>query len=229
MKRVHALLAGALILAAVGCGPKPPADEVQVDEPEAATSVDREIATQNRINSVFYVALVPKLKSCWARIAGQGDVTFKYTYRKDGTRWVWQQQEVESSTLAAGQDAIALECMQDAARESAFPMEAAEAARGTAEFVLHWTWPVPFPQDVTALGRMIDTGGGGEGCKKSCVSCPCKFIPGAGVSCSCATSCSGFTPPCTLDPDGKGCRMKLPECATGRLGGFGTVVIARVN
>jgi hypothetical protein len=142
---------------------------------------------------------------------------------------VWQQQEIESSTLPAGQDAIALECMQDAARDSAFPMEAREANRGATEFNIHWTWPVPFPQDLTVLGRMIDTGGGGEGCKKSCVSCPCKFIPGAGTTCSCASSCSGYTAPCTLDSDGKGCRMKLPECATGRLGGFGGVVIARAR
>lgn len=230
MKCANAVLAGTLILLVSGCARTPPTGDVLVREPEAATSVDRDLATRNRINSFLYVAVVPKVKSCWSRVGGKGEITFKYAYRRSGTNWVWQQQEVESSTLPKDQDAFALQCMQDAARDSSFPMEAAEASRRGDELVLHWTWPVPFPQDVTALGRMIDEGGGGgEACKKLCVSCPCKFTPGSGTSCSCASSCSGFTPPCTLDADGKGCRMKLPECATGRLGGFGGVIIARAE
>jgi hypothetical protein len=229
MKCANALLAGMVIVLLSGCGQTAPPGEVRVRE-EAPTSVDRETATQNRINSVFYVALVQKLKDCWSGIGGKGDITFKYTYRADGTNWRWQQHEVESSTLTKDQDAIALKCMQDAARDSSFPMEAAEAAHRSPEFNLHWTWPVPFPQDVTALGRMIDTGrGGGEGCKKSCVDCDCPFKPGTGVVCSCAMTCSGYTSPCTVHSDAKGCNMQLPKCATGKLGGFGGVIIARTQ
>lgn len=44
---------------------------------------------------------------------------------------------------------------------------------------------------------------------------------GPGTICSCKSSCSGYTPPCTLDPDSKVCSMKLPARATGRMGGFG--------
>ena len=227
MKVANAVLAGALALLAAGCD-RTPSDEQHVTQPEAATSVESDIAAQNRINSVFYVALVPKIKECWSRVAGKGDVTFKYVYRREGTNWVWQQHEIEGSSLAEDQKAIALQCMQEAAQGSSFPMEASEAARRSQEFVLHWTWPVPFPQDVTALGRMIDTGGGGEGCTKSCVDCSCPFIPGGGGTvCSCKSTCSGYTPPCVPDADRKGCRMKLPKCATGKLGGFGSVVIAR--
>ena len=231
MKCMDALVAGTLILLVAGCTrtPPPPSDEVRVTEPEPAASVNPEIASQNRINSVFYVAMVPKLQSCWGRIYGKGDITFKYTYRRNGTNWVWQQQEVESSTVGRDQDAVALQCMQEAARDTSFPMEATEALRRSDQFDLHWTWPVPFPPDVTALGRMIDTGGGsGEGCKKSCVDCPCSFTPGVGTRCSCASTCAGYTSPCTLDPDSKGCSMKLPRCATGRVGG-GLVVIARAQ
>lgn len=226
MKRLNAVLLGAVVLFLAGCD-RMPSDDQHVTESDPATSVEREIADQNRINGVFYVALVPKIKSCWSRVAGKGDITFKYTYRREGTNWVWQQQEIEESTLPQDQNAIALQCMQEAAQGSSFPLEASEAARRSHEFVLHWTWPVPFPQDVTALGRMIDTGGGGEGCKKSCVDCPCKFVPGAGTVCSCNSTCSGYNPPCTLDDNKKGCSMKLPKCATGKLGGFGSVVIAR--
>lgn len=226
MSRAIAVVAGVLLLSVAGCD-RLPSDEQHITQSEPATSVERDIASQNRINSVFYVALVPKIKSCWSRLSGKGDVTFKYIYQRDGTNWVWRQQEIEDSNLPQDQTAIALQCMQEAAQGSSFPMEATEAARRSQEFVLHWTWPVPFPQDVTALGRMIDTGGGGEGCRKSCVDCDCPFVPGAGVTCSCKSTCSGYNPPCKLDTDKKGCSMQLPKCSTGKLGGFGTIVIAR--
>jgi hypothetical protein len=218
MKLMNALLAATLMLVAWGCS----------RGPEPHPSVDADVAAQNRINGFMYVAVVPKLQSCWSRVQGKGEIVFKYTYRRSGTNWVWNRQEVESSTLQKDQEPSALQCMGEAARDSSFPMEAAEAARKGDEFVIHWTWPVPFPADVTALGRMIDTGGGRE-CTKSCVSCNCKFTPGPGTSCSCDSSCSGYTPPCTLDADGKGCSMKFPACATGRMGGFGGVVIARAQ
>src|SRR5262249_15961428 len=138
--------------------------EVHVRKPQAATSVDRDTHTQNRINSFFYVALVSKLQPRWSRVQGKGKITFKYTYRVAGTNWVGQQQEIEDHTLTQEQAALALQFMNDAARGTSFPMEAAEAARKANELVIHWTWPVPFPEDVTVMGRMIDTGGGG-GCE----------------------------------------------------------------
>ena len=226
MKRVDAILAAALLLLACGCRRSPAADEILVRDAESHASVDRDVAAQNRINGFMYVAVVPKLLPCWSRLLGKGEIVFKHTYRRSGTNWVWNRQEVESSTLQKDQEPIALECMTEATDETAFPMEAAEAARRGDELVIHWAWPVPFPSDITALGRMIDTGGGRE-CTKSCVTCDCKFIQGPGTTCSCGSSCSGYTPPCTLDPDGKGCSMKLPACATGRMGGFGGVIIAR--
>src|SRR5262245_61182817 len=83
--------------------------EVRVRRPEAASSVDRDTHTQNRINSFFYVALVPKLQPRWSRVQGEGEITFKYTYRVAGTNWAWQRQEVESHTLTQEQAAIALQ------------------------------------------------------------------------------------------------------------------------
>ena len=228
MKGANPFLAGALALLVTACD-RLPANEQHVTESEPATSVEADIAAQNRINSVFYVALLPKVKSCWSGLSGKGDVTFKYVYRREGNNWMWQQQEIEESSLPQDQTAVALKCMQEAAQGSSFPMEASEAGRRSQEFVLHWTWPVPFPQDTTALGRMIDTGGGGEGCRKSCVDCSCPFVPGSGAVCSCKSTCSGYNPPCVLDGDKKGCTMKLPKCATGKLGGFGGGVIARAE
>ena len=229
MKHLNAILIAGLILLTSGCSRGLTEDELRVSEPEVTASVDKEVAAQNRINTFLYLAVVPKLQSCWSRLQGKGEIGFKYTYRRSGTNWVWNRQEVENLTLAKDQEPIALQCMAEAVRDTSFPMEAAEAARKSEEFVIHWTWPVPFPSDVTALARIINPGGGGRECTKSCVECSCTFTPGPGTICSCKSSCSGYTPPCTLHPDSKGCSMKLPACATGKMGGFGGGVIARAQ
>jgi hypothetical protein len=218
MKHLITALAGALMLLACACGRGEKASDGQhLREPEPVGSVDRDTATQNRINSFFYAALVPKLQSCWSRVQGKGEVSFKYTYRRDGTNWRWQQQEVENTTLPPQQAEISQRCMQDAARESSFPMEAAEADRKLSEMVIHWTWPVPFPSNPAVMGMMISTGGGGGSCKETCSVCSCSFTPGVGTSCTCAMGCSGYTS-CTLDADQKGCRLSGDKCASGRMG-----------
>jgi hypothetical protein len=206
---------------------QPPADTFHATESEAPASVAPDVNAQNRLNAFMYVAVLPKLHPCWKKLQGEGAVTFKYTYKRTGTNWAWGSHEVESGTIPRDQQAVALQCMNDAARETAFPMEASEAARRSEEMNIHWEWPVPFPSDLTTLGRMIDGGGGGgRECSKTCVTCDCPFKPGLGVVCSCGSACSGYTAPCVLDPNQKGCTMRLPKCATGRMGGFGGGVIA---
>jgi hypothetical protein len=230
MKHLHALAATVVIAvtlaSASACNREPPpaADTIHFLPTEPAPSVDADTAAQNRINAFMFVAVMPKLQSCWGKLQGSGSVVFRYTYRRSGTNWVWRAQEVESTTLDKGQMPAALQCMTEAARESSFPMEASEAARRGDEMNIHWEWPVPFPNDVAALGRIISGGGGGKECSKSCVKCDCPFLPG-GVVCSCASACSGYTAPCVLDTNKKGCSMRLPACATGRMGGFGGVIV----
>jgi hypothetical protein len=118
MKRLNAILIAGLILLTSGCSRGVKEDELRVSEPEVTASVDKEVAT-----------VVPKLQSCWSRLQGKGEIGFKYTYRRSGTNWVWNRQEVENSTLAKDQEPIALQCMAEAVRDTSFPMEAAEAAR----------------------------------------------------------------------------------------------------
>lgn len=228
MTRRIALAAVVSVSLAWSCArTEPPADTFHLTESEPTGSVSADVNAQNRLNAFMYVAVVPKLHACWRTVQGEGAVTFHYTYKRAGTNWTWSAHEVESGTIAKDQQAVALQCMNEAAKNTAFPMEASEAARRSAEMDVHWEWPVPFPSDITALGRAIDGGGGGgRECSKSCVTCDCPFKPGIGVVCSCGTACSGYTAPCVLDANQKGCTMRLPKCATGRMGGFGGGIIA---
>jgi hypothetical protein len=210
---VRSMMVAVAVLTPLACArytETSPKDDTAHLQPTKDDSAERTAAAQNRIAGAFYSSLVPKLKTCWDDVKGQGEIRFKYTYRREGNNWLWQGQELDGSSLDKGQDAAALACMQDAARGSTFPLEPEEATRASKELVVYWGWPVPLPPDTTQLARMIDTGGGGE-CRKSCKDCA--WSPVTHKS-SCISACSGFSG-CVGDGTGTGCRMTRPECKSG--------------
>src|SRR5258706_16029639 len=84
---------------------------------EQQLDLQRTATTQQRFNRYFHKDVIPKLKDCWSRIKGQGAVEIQHTYRRDETgKWVADRLSVTSSTLRAGQDAVALQCMQESTR-----------------------------------------------------------------------------------------------------------------
>jgi hypothetical protein len=103
MKCMNAALTGALIVLLCGCSRGLKAGEVHVNEADAA-SVGADVAAQNRLNAFFYVAVLPKVQSCWNRLQGKGEIGFKYTYRRSEPTG----QEVEKSDIAKNQEPIAL-------------------------------------------------------------------------------------------------------------------------
>jgi hypothetical protein len=224
----------ALTLLTGGCQKKTaPTDEVAQTPPPAPTdgtvqltptqddSAERTVAAQSRIADAFYLSIVPKLPDCWRRVAGKGTAQFEYTYGRDGDNWVFQQVELDGTTLDKGQDAAAMQCMQQAAGGSTFPVEPDEAARNAKEMVVHWGWPVPLPKDTTQLARMIVVDGGDTECPKLCQDCA--WQPGRSF---CAPACSGWIG-CVEDGTGSGCKMTRPECKTGWSGPITAVVMAR--
>ena len=111
-------------------------------------SFDRTIATQKRLNRYFHADVVPKLGTCWNRVQGRGEIAFDFSYMRDARdQWAFQKLGVGRSTLPKGQDAVALACMRDSVRATSFPP--AEFDSGKKEFVVHWSWPVPFPTDAS--------------------------------------------------------------------------------
>ena len=229
---IAALAVVTLLIGACGKEPAPADDGAQVKEPAPTDdtvqmtptqddSAERTTAAQNRVASGFYSSIVPNLTGCWSQVSGKGAIQFKYTYAKDGNDWVFQNIEADGTSLDKGQDAAAMQCMQAAARGSKFPVEPEEAAQGSKEMVIHWSWPVPLPEDTTQLARMIVENPPGGECAKRCHDCAWK--PGQSF---CAMACSGWSG-CVEDGTGTGCKMTLPQCRTGWSGSFAGVFMAR--
>ena len=190
-------------------GQAPQAAESQPTREQSA--FDRTIATQKRLNSYFHTAVVPKLGTCWNRVQGTGTVAIEFTYARAGSGWVPERLGIHSSTLPRGQEAVALQCMQDSVRATSFPVEQGEAAHN--KFVVTWNFPVPWPADASARASAMfsSKGGTGGGCD------------GHGMPPGCLT-CSNFT--CIWVCIGaKECRqaqggcVAMDKCASG--GGFG--------
>ena len=211
---------------------QPPGTHAPVTDSSAAKQqlkMANTVATQQRLNHHFHGDVVPKLKTCWEGVNGKGDISFKYTYTKARSgRWMFEKLAVESSTLPAGQDAVALKCMQNSVSGASFPVEEADATETT--YTIHWSWPVPFPVDAEQQKKKMFAAvinGGGLGAKGGCDG------HGAAASCltcdpdssgSCVRVCVG-SDSCTVSygAGGKGnhyCQA-TGKCAAG--GGFGVI------
>jgi len=190
-------------------------------------SCERAIATQNRINHYFHNRVVPKIGDCWQGVKGQGTIAVEFNYKKGKSGWTAERMKVLGSTLTEGQDAVALQCLQDAVQGTSFPVQDGDLS--AEEFLVNWSWPVPLPRDLNAVAqRMIDTGGGGRGCGGSEGPAPachdCFYIPIVGIS-YCGSTCVGYK---NCRRTESGCNMGPiePRCATGSLyGNLGGIVM----
>lgn len=130
-------------------------------------ALEKTTTTQQRLNRYFHSDVIPKLRNCWSRLLGKGTIEFEHSYRKDASgKWIADKLTASRSTLRRGQEAVALQCMRDAVRGTAFPVEGGDGnARG---YTINWTWPVPFPTNsvelTSAMFASKPKGGGGGGC-----------------------------------------------------------------
>lgn len=234
MKRISIATVVALTLTLLlhaGCQTTRPDGQTAEAESEYATqqqeiSLERTISTQQRINRYFHTDVVPKLKRCWNGVQGEGMISIQYTYTNDASgRWAWDALAVDTSTLSKGQDAIALECMEQSVRGTSFPVEGGDTGD---KFVVIWSWPVPFPADADEQAKAMFAakpagggGGGRGGCdgKGTKAKCIPDYCAGRNKDkCPPGLACVGWWV-CALSgaPDGK-CILKAP-CASG--GPFG--------
>ena len=190
-------------------------------------SFKQSVATQKRINRYFHEQVVPKLRDCWNRIQGAGAVDVKYSFVKDDKgRWVFERLERGNSTLPAGQDPVALTCMQEATAASSFAYEEYDGKSDS--FVVIWTWPVPLPpnieQQADAMFRSIGgtQGGGcdGEGTPARCLNCYAEY-----PVMECRSVCVGYDT-CSINHGG-GFRWCTTgnKCASGGPFGLGGGIV----
>jgi hypothetical protein len=200
----------------IGQVPRPDSEAVQ------RIALEKTVTTQQRLNRYFHGDVVPRLKDCWSRVQGKGTIALKYTYTKGSGKWMLDKLEVSESTLPRGQDAVALRCMQDAVRGTSYPVDQAEGNQNN--FVLNWTWPVPFPADANEQNSVMFAGrngggGGGGGCDGHGATPKCFTCTSFGNG-SCVKVCVGKSM-CVITntKDASTCSGQGDNCASG--GPFG--------
>jgi hypothetical protein len=214
---VAAIAIISILVAALACKP-----EVTPSPDLEGGKLQESVATQKRINRYFQSEVMPKLKTCWERVQGNGTIEMVYRYENDRRGgWVIKTLKVGKSDLPESQNATALACMQNAAMGTSFPREASDTGDS---YLINWAWPVPMPPDAEQqMARMFDSSGGGfeakgcdgHGAEEKCVTCTedgCTFV------------CVGEDPPCTTQAWPTGlvvCKGAGGKCASG--GPFGVV------
>jgi len=158
--------------------------------------LQRTVMTQQRLNRYFHSAVIPKLGNCWSHIQGTGTIQINHNYARDvDGKWVTKDLTIGNSTLTRGQEVVALRCMQDAVRGSSFPSTNDDG--NSKEYVVRWSWPVPFPTNMeeqtramfAAQGGVSGTGCDGKGAPATCWDCI--QIKG-GTDTKCERRCSGY-------------------------------------
>jgi len=175
-----------------------------------ARDTDRRIArAQNQLNRHFNDAVVtPALRECWSRLQGDGAIVFDFTYRRSGSHWAFDKIALIKSNLHAGQDEVALRCMQGSVGSSAFSLKVAGPRETYGQnFVVRWTWPVPLPPKGTVVAHINDGGLIGS---RDCQTCQHS---------KCEAAKSGFTG-CRTDPKQPNiCSTDKTACMSGSFGG----------
>ena len=216
MKRLSRSIGVVLTVLVLTSTSRPASQAAERQPTTQASAFNRTIATQKRLNRYFHTAVVPKLRTCWNRVQGTGTVAIEFTYTRAGSGWVPERLGVHRSTLPRGQEAVALQCMQDSVRATSFPVEQGEAAQ--TKFAVTWTFPVPWPADASARASAMfsSKGGTGGGCDGHGAPAKCYLCVLSAVA-SCKTVCVG-SKECKLSSDG-GCQSTTGTCASGGLFG----------
>jgi len=179
--------------------------------PEQQLTLERAVTTQRRFNRYFQKDVItPKLKDCWARIKGRGSVEIQYTYQKDASgKWTADHVAVSGSTLPRGQEAVALQCMQDSVRGTNLPSDSSEST-----YTLYWNWPVPMPANLPQTATQVSAGGlGASGCDGQGTPPHCWMCAPGG----CRPSCFGGDA-CRITGRPFRCRL-AGDCGTGGVSG----------
>jgi len=181
-----------------------------------ARDTQRQIArAQNQLNRHFSDAVVTStLRECWSRLQGDGAIVFDFTYKRSGSRWTFDKIALIKSNLPAGQDEIALRCMQQSVGSTSFSVKVAELREANGQnFVARWTWPVPLPPKGTVVEHINDGGLGSQG---KCFYCKKSGVPPYNTTC---VPLKSGKSDCRTDPNQPNLCSTGPACLSGVFGG----------
>ena len=213
MRRLSMSIRVALTVLLLTSAPRPAPQAAERQPTKEPSAFDRTIATQKRLNRYFHTAVVPKLRTCWNRVQGAGTIAIEFAYTRAGSGWVPEKLGVHRSTLPRGQEAVALQCMQDSVHGTSFPVEQGDGAE--TKFAVTWSFPVPWPADASAQASAMFKGKGGTGGGCDGLGGPATCHTCAGQPVTCKLVCVGYK---TFTKKSWGCE-EGGKCASGRLFG----------
>ena len=167
---------------------------VQTSENNGQTQIqpssfsDNGLAAQKRISrSLQSTVMTPTMRECWSRLRGEGAIAMDFSYKKSGNNWALETVGVTKSTLPKEQETAAVKCMQDAARNSSFPVDRRERLETAAEnFLVRLSVSVPLPPPgagITSSQMARINGSGGLGDVAGCSTCVSRTEFPYGVKC----------------------------------------------
>lgn len=123
--------------------------------------------TEANINEHFVDDVAPHLASCFEGLAATGAIATVHDYKRDDEGyWVADGLLMEASTFEGPLADRVLGCMRNAANGTRFGPDAGD--HGITSLTLHWTWPVPLPDDWNDPRPLM----GGSGFGSSSSVCP---------------------------------------------------------
>jgi len=208
---VYGAVVIAVAVAAQSCRQLPKPDR---EDPRFKES----LAEQKRINRYFHDVVVPRLNTCWSKVQGTGTVEIGYTFEKNAkSDWGFRTLAVGKSSLPAGQDVVAANCMEQAVGGTSFPAEVRDEGES---YLIRWDWPVPLPGDIKEQADKMfkDNGGGGTGCDGKGTAAKCFTCKGAT---QCLTVCVGYQTCDLISTSKETSCTATKKCASG--GPFGVI------
>lgn len=217
MNRVLVACVLVVVVFAACAKSKPPRPgEASQPPPGALAFHDDGVDMRKRLSGYLGSKVTPEFRDCWSKVKGEGALAIDIEFRKAEKTWVFDRIVVQQSSLAKGQDVVAMGCLESAVRGTSFPVDPNDALEAAGPRMLaRQGWPVPLPPEGERLppnvvARRFGSGDApGEITVKGCSKCVDAENPPPFYKCESRDSDSGRD--CEEKPP-NGCAITPEPC-----------------